>query len=82
MTSRTPTLNSTVKTCGTCKHYEVLFKTPTGRPQKGKYGQCNGVVTLIAPMAYRVTFHKQAAWAKNDAEKCPTYAAVIDRGAE
>lgn len=64
---------NTTKCCGNCKHYEVLFKTPTGRPQKGKYGQCNGVLTLIAPMAYRVEIHKAAAWADADAQKCACY---------
>lgn len=63
------------KTCGNCQHYEVLFRTPKGRPQKGKYGQCNGTLTLIAPMAYRVEIHKSAAWADADALKCPTYEA-------
>ena len=63
----------TTKVCGTCKHYEVLFKTPTGRPQKGKYGKCNCVLTLIKPMSYRVTISQQAAWAKDDATACPTY---------
>lgn len=68
-----PTLNS--KVCGNCKHYEVLFKTPTGRPQNGKYGQCNGVITLVKPMAYNVRIEKLAAWACADAQTCPTYEA-------
>lgn len=66
---------NTTKTCGDCKHYEVLFKTPTGRPQRDKYGQCNGVITLVAPMAYQVTISKMAAWAKDEASACPTYEA-------
>lgn len=69
----TAPIDRTNKTCGDCKFYEVLFRTPTGRPQKGTYGQCNGVVTLVAPISYQVTLHKSAAWATTDASKCPCY---------
>lgn len=62
-----------LKMCGNCKHYEVLYKTPTGRPKKGLHGQCNGVLTLIKPIAYDVTISKRTAWPTTQAHHCPVY---------
>ena len=67
-------LDATKVTCGDCKFYEVLYRTPSGRPQKGKHGQCNGVVTLVAPISYKVTLHKMAAWPDTEAKDCPCFA--------
>lgn len=65
------------ETCGTCKHYEVLHKTPTGREKKGMHGNCKGVLTLVKPLAYDVTISKRAVWAKTDAASCPLYESVL-----
>lgn len=59
--------------CGNCKHFEVLYKSKTGRPQKGKHGQCNAIVQLIKPIAYEVTISRKAVWADTVAHGCPTY---------
>ena len=67
------TSTDTAKKCGTCKHMQVLDFTPSGRPKKDKACKCNGVVTLVAPMSYRVDLHQSYVWPNNDASKCPTY---------
>ena len=58
-----------VQTCGNCLHAK-WEKTPNDRIKKHRAGECRGVVTLVAPMSYRVTLHKQWVWPRDDATKC------------
>lgn len=66
-------LDTADRTCGQCRNFKVLFRTPSGRPQKGKYGECTGVLTLVKPIAYHVTIEKKAVWHNTEARGCPLF---------